>query len=642
MTAAQETYQASPKEVRTLFEERHKQLCARTDRSIAFIMCMQWIIAILAAYIISPQTWQGSSPSIHPHLIAAIYIGGLITLFPVYMVIQFRGDRFTRHIVAACQLLMSALLIHITGGRIETHFHIFGSLAFLAFYLDWQVLLTATVTTLLHHSLFGYFAPVSIFGTVNASAWRFSEHVLWVVFFDIFLIISCTKGIQNLKDVAQREADHIFRSFHDSLTGLANRALLQKAFEENNATSPEDRVLMVMDLDRFKQVNDTLGHRVGDHVLVEVSRRMKDILGEETLLVRTGGDEFAALIDNPSSLQTVELLASRIVSILTLPILSGEHIIQIGVSIGICPRDQVNASLSDLLHCADLALYKAKNTGRNRYLVFEESMKARSLQEMSIEYRLRSAIDQGSFKLHYQPIVSADAVLLGFEALLRWEDGANGEIPLSDFLPVAEDTGLIVPLGEWVIREACAQAAAWHRSGNKLVKMSVNVSARQLASESFVGNVLRCLVESGLPPAHLCLEMTENVLAQNYPETSGPLRLLSNYGVELSIDDFTIDPSSWTYPADLPIHTLKIDRRVTRAMMQSDDYAERIGAAIGMAHMRRLTVVAKGVETREQLELLRGMGCDEIQGFHISQAVSSERAKELLETYSKVDYLSTS
>ena len=618
------------------FKSEHREICRRTDRLIALIMSIQWPGAVIASLLISPRTWEGGVSAIHPHFIAAVYIGGLVTVFPVYLAVARPGEKFTRHVIAACQMLMSGLLIHISGGRIETHFHIFGSLAVLALYLDWTVLVTATLTTLLNHSLMAYFAPISIFGTSVSAESRFFEHVLWVLFFDSFLIASCIQNLKGIKKVADREADQevlLHQAYHDSLTGLGNRLLIHKDISERRGGSGgkgETFALLALDLDRFKEVNDTLGHQAGDDILTQVSHRIQQHIRDKDTLVRMGGDEFALVVADCQDVSLAEGIAERIIKSLNLPFQCGTHTVHIGVSIGICLNHESATEAPELFHHADLALYRVKNAGRNRFLVFDEEMRAETLHQMSLEHRLRNAVLTEAMRVHYQPIVNTGNAMMGFEALLRWDDSLHGSVSPSEFIPIAEKTGLIIPLGKWVLNQACAQAADWNRAGKNISKMSVNVSSIQLAHHEFVPTVLQALKDTGLPPELLDLELTESAMIVNHAATQKSLDLLRKFGVRLSIDDFGTGYSSLSYLRDLPVQTLKIDRSFVRDILDSAEARLLVEGMIDMAHTLNLRVVAEGVESLAQFDMLKLAGCDEIQGFYISAAVGADEAAGLL------------
>jgi diguanylate cyclase (GGDEF)-like protein len=623
-------------EAESIFKREQQRIYRRTDRLISIIMSLQWPGAVAASLILSPRTWDGAQSSIHPHFFAAVYLGGLITVFPVLLAILQPGRRSTRHTIAACQMLMSGLLIHISGGRIETHFHVFGSLAFLAFYLDWTVILTATVVTLIDHVAMSYIAPVSIFGTAIASNGRLLEHILWVVFCDGGLIVSCIQSLKGLRMAASREADQdllLHQAYHDALTGLGNRLLIQQTMSDRLVGAPEKPggfVLMAIDLDRFKEVNDNLGHQTGDQVLIEVSERLRTEIRAKDTLVRMGGDEFSLILDDCPSLDVAEKIAGRIIESINRPFLCGTHTIHLGASIGLCLCDEAGSEVADIFRHADLALYQAKKNGRNHLVVFDEAMRAETLYQMSLEHRLRAAILEESMELHYQPIVDHEGETLGFEALLRWNDPKHGSVSPAEFVPLAERSGLILPLGLWVLRKACQQAAEWHRAGRKLTKMSVNISPIQLMHREFVPNVLAVLTQTGLPPELLDLELTESTLIENDVDTQEALKLLRKIGVRLSIDDFGTGYSSLSYLRDLPVHTLKIDRSFVRDIVSSSEARRLVEGMIEMAHSLRLRVVAEGVETREQMNMLVCAGCDEIQGYHISKAVSADAANRFL------------
>ncbi len=623
-------------EAQAIFQREHERICRRTDKLIAYLMLLQWPGAIAASLLLSAKTWDGGTGRIHPHVLTAVFMGGLITLLPVALAFLRPARVYTRHLIAACQMLMSGLLIHISGGRIETHFHVFGSLAFLCFYLDWPVLITATLTTLVDHLVMGYYDPVSIFGTGLASQGRMLEHVLWVVFCDSFMITSCVQSLRGLWVRSLHEAEQdglLYQAYHDVLTGLGNRLLMQKKLTgllNDPLRKGSSFALLSIDLDRFKEVNDTLGHQAGDALLRQVSTRLQDLIRKQDILARMGGDEFALLLDGCESVAVAESVAKRAIECLTNTFDLSPHKVRIGASIGICLYPQEGLRAEEVFQHADLALYKVKNNGRNGFLVFDEAMRAETVLQMSLEHRLRTAVHEQLLQVHYQPIVDGRQRVLGFEALLRWNDPVHGHVSPAQFIPIAERTGLIVPLGNWVLAQACAQAAAWQRQGNQLRKMSVNVSSAQLSHKEFVTVVLAVLKETGLPAEHLDLELTESVLIENHGQTHQSLELLRKFGIHLSIDDFGTGYSSLSYLRELPVHTLKIDRSFVTDIEHSSEARVLVEGMIDMAHSLRLRIVAEGVENRQQMDMLVAAGCDEIQGFHISKAVPADAAARLM------------
>lgn len=623
-------------EATAILKREHEGICKRTDKLISYLMLLQWPGAIVASLLVSPTTWDGGIRRLHPHVVTAIVFGGLVTVLPVTLAILRPGKVYTRHTIAVCQMLMSGLLIHISGGRIETHFHVFGSLAFLCFYLDWPVLVTATLTTLVNHLAMGYYNPVSIFGTATASNGRMLEHALWVLFCDCFMIASCVQSQRGLWATTCREAEQdvlLHQAYHDTLTGLGNRLLVQKKLAElmsNPGEEPSCFALLSIDLDRFKEVNDTLGHQSGDALLSLVGIRLQGLMRKDDVLVRMGGDEFVLLLADCRSVDLAETIASRILEHLAIPFELGNHTVRLGASIGICLHPEGGMSAEELFHHADLALYKVKNNGRSGFVVFDEAMRAERILQMSLEHRLRIAVLEELFQLHYQPIVSSAGAVLGFEALLRWNDPVHGQVSPAQFIPIAERTGLIIPLGNWVLATACAQAQEWRRMGKQLLKMSVNVSSAQLAHQHFVTVVLATLKETGLPAELLDLELTESVLIDNHGQTRQTLELLRKFGVRLSIDDFGTGYSSLSYLRELPVHTLKIDRAFVSDIEISNEARTLIQGMIEMAHSLHLRIVAEGVENDQQMQFLKAAGCDQIQGFFISKAVPAESAQRLM------------
>ncbi len=620
----------------TMCRHEYARVCQRTDQLIALLMCLQWPGAIALALAVGSRTWNGGTWSIHPHLLAAVVLGGLITVFPVFLAYLQPGQRSTRHVIASCQMLMSALLIHLSGGRIETHFHVFGSLAFLAFYLDWQVLVTATLVILVDHTVMGYYAPGLLFGTPVGSGWRLLEHVLWVVFCDAFLITSCIQRMRAFREMVHREAEQkilLYQAYHDLLTGLGNRLLVQKELSRLLAEPAGETsfALVTIDLDRFKEVNDKLGHKAGDELLAEMGRRLKTVIRKGDTLVRMGGDEFVLILEDCAKAEVATEVAQRILECMEQPFDCGaHHFAGVGASIGICLYPSGAKNMEELFHHADLALYKVKERGRNQYVVFDEAMLEEAQRKLQLEQRVRAAVQEKLFTLNYQPIVNTEGVLLGFETLLRWNDPVLGVVGPHIFVPVAERCGLIVALGQWVLEQACRQAEEWRTVDGRPVKMSVNVSPMQLAQASFVPMVERTLRETGLPPELLDLELTETMLVEREGRAGDSLERLRSLGVRLSIDDFGTGYSSLSYLRDLPVHRLKIDRAFVQEIATSVEARALLEGMIDMGRTLHLRVLAEGVETVEQMDILRNAGCDEIQGYLISQAVPAAAARELL------------
>jgi diguanylate cyclase (GGDEF)-like protein len=386
--------------------------------------------------------------------------------------------------------------------------------------------------------------------------------------------------------------------------------------------------VLCLDLDHFKQVNDTLGHPVGDELLKCVAKRLHDCVQDSGLVSRIGGDEFAIVqtgIDRP---QKSGQLASRIVDSLSTPFdVDGKYIV-IGTSIGIAVGPGDGADPDQLLKNADVALYLAKGDGRGRHRFFEPEMDRRLQLRRSLELDLRSAIVNGEFELHYQPIFNLrTGAMSGFEALIRWNSPTRGLIAPMEFIPLAEETGLILPLGEWVLRTACAQAAAW----SKPMNVAVNLSPMQFKSQNLVQLVFSALANSGLAPTRLELEITESVLLQNEASTLSILHQLRALGVRIAMDDFGTGYSSLAYLRSFPFDKIKIDRSFVRDMAKSEECVAIVRAIAGLARSLNIITVVEGIETAAQLEIVRSEGCDECQGYLLGRPMRETEVRSILD-----------
>jgi len=447
-----------------------------------------------------------------------------------------------------------------------------------------------------------------------------------------------------VRDITERksaEAEIYNLAYYDELTELPNRELFSQSLERTIKQAQRDDqkfAVLFVDLDRFKRINDTLGHSIGDELLKDVAGRLAKCTRstdsvahlhpeatEAIRLARLGGDEFVVKLYGIDSEETVAAIASRIITELTPPFTCGGHQFVVTPSIGIALYPQDGSTGEQLLMNADSAMYRAKNLGRNNYKFFSETMRTKSLHRLDLENLIRTAIDDKQFSLAFQPKVDAKTCrLVGAEALLRWQHPTRGAIAPDDFIPIAEETGLITPIGQWVLREACKQVKVWSTTTVGAVPVSVNISSHQFRDGGLGKSVFEALSEAGVKASFLELEITESVLLQDVDKTLVELRALKKSGVSLSIDDFGTGYSSLSYLKRFPIDTIKIDRSFVKDLHRDADDAAICAAILAMSTQLGLKVVAEGVETREQLDFLRSHGCHHIQGFIFGKPLSAD------------------
>jgi diguanylate cyclase (GGDEF)-like protein len=428
---------------------------------------------------------------------------------------------------------------------------------------------------------------------------------------------------------AQQQIFHMAR--HDALTNLPNRTLFRERLERALHLAKRDDHLAVfcLDLDHFKEINDSLGHPVGDALLKEVARRLAANLSEEDTVARLGGDEFAiVLFRHGGDASAISALAGKLVEEIAAPYDVSGHQLVIGVSIGVSLAPDDGNDPDELLKNADLALYRAKADGRGTYRFFESGMDARAQARRLLELDLRLALRREEFEVHYQPIVDvAKERTVAFEALVRWCHPQRGTIPPSNFIPLAEETGLIIQLGETVLRKACQDAAGWSDE----VGVAVNLSPVQFKNPNLVSSVKSALTASGLAPGRLELEITESVLLQNSEATLATLHELRAHGVRISLDDFGTGYSSLSYLRSFPFDKIKIDRSFVQELASRDDSMAIVRAVTGLGRSLGIVTTAEGVETAEQLDLLRKEGCTQVQGYLFSKPRPAADVEEMLE-----------
>ena len=432
--------------------------------------------------------------------------------------------------------------------------------------------------------------------------------------------------------VAEAHVQHL--ATHDALTGLPNRAMLGHLLDLALPTARRYGrrfAVLYLDLDRFKPINDSLGHAAGDALLQEVAQRLRHGVRGSDVVARLGGDEFVVLLQETADADTLAAVARKLLSALLQPYTLSGHACRVTASIGAALFPDHGDDAATLLRHADVAMYHAKHQGRNNFQLYDAALGAHTVERLTVESALREAADRGEFALHYQAKVDvARGHIVGVEALLRWRHATLGQVPPGTFLPVAEDTGLIVPIGRWVLRTACAQAAAW-RARRPDLHVAVNVSPRQFLDERFVADVQGILAETGLPPAGLELEITENLLVQDVRRALAVLTALKALGVRIAIDDFGTGYASLGQLKTFPIDTLKVDRSFVRDLASNADDQAITTAIIAMGRTLSLTVVAEGVETQAQQDFLRAHACDGMQGYYVGRPVDADAFGALLQ-----------
>ena len=435
--------------------------------------------------------------------------------------------------------------------------------------------------------------------------------------------------LRHAKGLSRAEQQISWLKTYDHLTQLPNRELLREhlrsAIRHARVTGGTLAVVM-LNLDRFKLVNETLGPSRGDRLLLEIASRLRGCMAESDLLARYNGDEFIVVSSGLPSSQDATLVAQKMLNALIRPVMIEGHDVYVTASVGISIYPGDGDDVDILISNADAAVSRAKDLGRNHFQFYTMDMNAKTNRRLSLESEMRRALDRGEFLLHYQPQFDlSQRRIIAFEALVRWQHPDLGMVPPNDFIPLAEETGLIAPLGEWVLNEACGQLRQWHDQGHRDLRISVNLSSRQFFQENVQDMVTRALDKARLSAGSLELELTESAVMQNPEEATVTLCLLHNMGVRVAIDDFGTGHSSLNHLKRFPIDCLKIDRSFINDVTLNPEDSAIVQAIIAMAHSLKLHVVAEGVETIEQLRFLESQDCDLVQGYLVSRPLSAEQ-----------------
>jgi diguanylate cyclase (GGDEF)-like protein len=532
----------------------------------------------------------------------------------------------------------TVLIAHIVlRSRLKIEFLVFPALGVTA----WRLGQRGTATAALLTSGIAIWAAVNGLGVFAGES--LSEKMLTLQVFNasvaLLSFVLAAVRTERLEHVAERKRaqDELVRqALHDPLTGLANRTLFMDRLTQALARSnrhPGTLAVMFLDLDRFKLINDSLGHSVGDHVLMCMAQRLREALRIEDTASRFGGDEFVVLCEDVQNEEDAIVIADRLALAMAQPMSMDAGSVVVTTSIGIAVANPKTDSAEDLVRNADSALYRAKERGRARFELFDHRMRTRAVKRLTIENELRRAIDQGELRVYYQPlVVVAEPRVVALEALARWAHPQRGLLGPAEFIPVAEETGLIVPIGTWVLEEVCQQSARWQEANEREepLTIAVNLSTQQLARPQFEDVVEGILTKTRMAPTNLSLEITESVLMETSPAIHTTVRALRDLGVRFAIDDFGTGYSSLAYLKAIEVDTLKVDRSFVDGLGHEHGDTEIVNAIVNLAHSLRLTAVAEGVETVDQLEYLRLVGCDVAQGYYFAKPAPAEAIDRML------------
>lgn len=475
---------------------------------------------------------------------------------------------------------------------------------------------------------------------VRANMRQLYIQLLWYVGTTVLVVMTIIAAaallLRRMRRVVAHAEERVgYLAYYDTVTHLPNRHAFNERFETILGEARENKqnlTLLFLDLDDFKVVNDTLGHHVGDSLLKTVAEKLSACVRQGDAVYRVGGDEFAMVLPNVPDRENAVIIAEKFIRILNRPLSVEGHTLYVSASIGISMYPQDGADTTTLLRNADAAMYSAKERGKNNFQHFSEEMHEKTSLRLALEGDLRLALERNEFEVHYQPIVAlASGEVVAVEALLRWKHPEKGMVSPNAFIPLAETTGLIVPIGEWVLRQACMHAQMWHAQGHE-VQVSVNLSGRQFREEPLIDTILHILLETGLDPSMLMLEITESVLMEHAESTVARLYRLKDMGIYLSIDDFGTGYSSMTYLKRFPVAKLKIDQSFIRDIPDDSEDVAITTATIQMAHGLKLPVVAEGIETQEQADFLREHGCDLGQGYLFSRPINFAALMEFFDS----------
>lgn len=620
-------------------EKNFKDHFLQADKVMLALIGIQWFIATFITSI-SYDTY-----------LYGFFGGGLITFLLVIAYPFFKGTQVMRALVGIGMMLFSLIYIQQHLGRIEMHFHVFIALAILSIYKDTVPVFVAAVTTIVHHLIFNYlqFYEISLFD-MPVMVFNYGCGMDIVLLHGIFvfaeaLVIGYIIKLQIEYGVEQNRSENqilglneelSFTSLHDSLTGLPNRYNLysQLKLTVANANRYERKfAVLFLDLDHFKNINDTLGHNVGDTLLKAVSHKLKSMIRENDIVARIGGDEFIIILNDFNDLGTLEQVISKILDAFHQEWVVQKHFLRLSTSIGVAIYPDDSQEINELMKFADIAMYKAKAEGRDQFSFFTATLNAQVHEEVKIAHDMHRALEDHEFVLYYQPKIHiSTGKIIGAEALIRWKHHEKGIIYPNSFISIAENTGFILKLGTWIIDETVEMLSRLQHAGYTDIHVSCNVSTRQFQNLHLYSDIENAIFTNGINPAQFAIEITESVMMEYLDVTLEVLKRMKGLGIHICMDDFGTGYSSLSYLRRFPIDSLKIDKCFVDDISANENNDHiLLNTIIAMGQTLNLNVIAEGVEEAYQMEYLKARGCEYYQGYYFAKPVSEDEFFALLE-----------
>jgi len=627
-------------------EKNFKEHFLQADKVMLVLIVIQWFIATFITSI-SYDTY-----------LYGFVGGGLITLILFWAHRTFKGTQVMRALMGVGMMLFSLIYIQQHLGRIEMHFHVFIALAILSLYKDIIPIVVAAATTIVHHFVFNFlqFYEVSLFG-MPVMVFNYGCGMDIVILHGIFVIAE-TMVIAYIVKLQMEHAIELnrtenqvlglneeltFASLHDSLTGLPNRHSLytqMKLMVANANRYDRKFAVLFLDLDHFKNINDTLGHHVGDELLKAVAQKLNSIVRENDIVARIGGDEFIMILSDFNNAVAIEAVIAKILDMFHQEWRIQSHFLRLSTSIGVAIYPDDSKEINELMKYADIAMYKAKSEGRDQFSFFTTTLNVKVHEEVAIANDMYRAFSDGEFELYYQPKIHIESgMIIGAEALIRWNHYQKGMIPPDHFIYIAENTGFILKLGTWIIEETARAIKRLQDAGYDSVHISCNVSTRQFQNLNLYGEIKNAVQENRIDPKLLAIEITESVMLDYLEITLETLKKIKALGVHICMDDFGTGYSSLSYLRQLPIDSLKIDKSFVDDISNCQkNETILLNTIIAMGQTLNLHVIAEGVEEEYQMQYLKNRGCGYYQGYYFSKPVPEKTFFELLRT----NYASTS